>query len=435
MLTFLKSKKFYVLIILIAVATIGYFLLQGEEGVQFETEKIEIADIKQIVDVNGTVESNAIINLRFQRTGKLENINYSVGDQVIEGAQLAKIEDKDAQIEVDRQYAGVKLAKAELNLKYAGPSYEEIIVSETKIKEAQVNLVNSEKRLNDVYLTSAEAERNAELQVEKAKIALENAEKALENAKESSLTTQDIAELDLSSTYQDSQAEILNSIDEVNTSISVSDSILGEDDKTANDAFDQLIDDVTPVIRAGSITKYEDLKLEVTQLRNYYDQISSTFTEEETESALDQSEAALFNSKKLLDQVYDIVNNFDITLLTTFTSSEQETLKNKINTQQAAVTTQLAKVLNLIQTIENAKLGISSTQLSTTSSLDDAKAALAQAEKDLEIAENNLESILIENKIAEHNAQMEIDINDVRLQQARANHNQLIATPRWVDVA
>lgn len=433
-------KKIIIVILVLAVIILAYTYFSNGDEVEFITEEAEIQDIEQVVSVNGTVESHSKIELRFQQSGKLESLNFEVGETVYDGDVLANIENDRLEIEVEKAQSNVNLAQADLDLRYAGPPNEEIRISQMQIEEAQINLNNSKLKYSDVLLGNAESLRKADLEIDNANITLANAEKDLESTDASSTNSVEIAENNLEDAYEDSDTPVLTSVDTIKDALTAADSILGIDNTSANDSFDDRLGDKEPGSEQAARTAYADSKL---ALENLEQQISSheeaqlTATKEELRTKLDTllltAEMALFTTKDLLDKTY---NTLDATITNyKFTAVEQETLKTKISLEQTSINTSLQSIVSIIQTIQSAKLELTRAELTSGSGEDDADAAFKTAENNLKIAESNRQAVLVQSEIDKHTAQMQIDLNEVMLRQSQANYANVVADPRYVDVA
>ncbi|MBD3330957.1 hypothetical protein GF354_05525, partial [Candidatus Peregrinibacteria bacterium] len=367
------KAKFLIPLILIAGIVIYFGFFQDEEE-EYITEVAAIGNVEQIVSVNGAVKSPSIIELRFQQSGKIEDIYFDIGDNIFEGDKIAALEAKLLEIDVERAKAGLAIVEAELNLQYAGPSNEEIRVSNAQIQEALINLKNAEEKYSDTLLSNTEKLKKAELELSNAEIALDKAEDDYEAYLASGVNTEEIAQTDLESAYDDSEAVVNDSIDTIKDSISAADSVLAIDDTSADDEFQDFkgVKAVTELNKAK--VDYKQTKEELKNLEDYYDLVISTWTNDEVEQLLDIAKKSLTQTRDLLANTYAVLEG---TLTDyNFTKADLDALKSSISTEQNYVTDNLSAVENLIQTILGYKLGITSAELSSGINIVSAEAAL-----------------------------------------------------------
>ncbi|MDX9971178.1 MAG: efflux RND transporter periplasmic adaptor subunit [Candidatus Gracilibacteria bacterium] len=435
-------KKILIVSVILAVLSLAYFFLKPEKTKEFVTEKAKIQDIEQIVSVNGTVESNAKIRLRFQTPGKINSILKEVGDKVFKDESLASLDNEILQIQIDQATSNMEMSQAELNLKYAGPSVEDINLSNIKIKQANLALENSKKNYNDILLSNSERKRQAELQYENAKVALANAEKSLSSSGASTTNAYSLAEKNLEASYTNVEPALIIAIDAIDRAITSADTILGIDNKTANDDYDDRLGTKDPNANINAIQSYSKANQDFSNLKTEFEKFEdfksdSTKTEDEkrseTDIVLNIADNTLFSVKDLLDKTYFALDMTPTNFI--FTLESLESLKTRIQTEQTGISTQIQTVKSLIQQITTAKLDLEKAGISGSSGTDTASANFETAKNNLLIAESNLKSVEVQNQLDEHNAKMQIDTNEVLLEEANANHDKLIAKPRAVDTA
>jgi len=432
-------KKFTLGFILIATAIVIYAFFWPQKKVEYITEQSTYTDIQQIIEVNGTVESNSKIDLRFQKSGKIEKINFSVGEPVFEGNVIAQLENENSQIEIEKALANVNIAKADLNLRYAGPSNEEIKVSKARIEEAEINLRNAEQTYDDILLANSEKLRQANLSIDTSKINLDTAEKNKKNTSETSSTTNQIAEKQLQDNYDNSISTITTSIDSIQNALNAADQILGVDQKDADNLFENEFGGRDQLVKILAVQSYNNAKLSKEVLETRFNEFQTkTFeTQEEKnieiENLIYLTQSSLTDTRTVLDKTYYAIEQTPT--INAVTPTLIESLKLKITPYQENINLRLKEINLLIQTIQNLKLEITKTTLGSSSSIDSALLAFEKAKNDYEIALSNLETVKVQNEIDKNNAKRQIDLMNVMLKQANANHENLIADPRYVDIA
>jgi len=434
-------KKIIIIVFFILLSLIFYFYFKPENKIEYVTEKAIITDLEQIVSVNGTVESNAKIRLRFQKSGKVEKINFNIGDKVKKGDELASIDSKIFQIQIEQANANLSASQADLNLRKAGPSNEEIRISETQIEQALVNLNNSKRKYEDSLLINNERLRKAELELENAKVALSNAENLLKTSDASNQNSIEIATKNLKASYIDSEPAIILSVDAIDRAITSADQIIGIENKTANEDYRDRLGTSHPSANIDAINSYSISTREFSDLKDEHEILKKLKANNETEEQINQetdillslTEKALYQTKDLLDKTYFLLDMTPTGF--SFPLSRQEELKSRIANEKSSISTNLQNIQKIIQRITSAKLDLSRAIISESSGTNDALTNFEKAKNNLLILESNLKSVEVQNKIDENNAKMQIDLNEVLLKQANASHALLVATPRSVDLA
>lgn len=124
-------------------------------------------------DGSGTIECTQI-QVAPQVSGKIEKIFFDEGDEVKEGALVARIDKKDYQLRVEEARNNVKLAQAQLDLILAGSRAEDIEAAKEKVREAKAALDLAEadfRRIEQVYKSGSATQK----QYDDAKAAAERA--------------------------------------------------------------------------------------------------------------------------------------------------------------------------------------------------------------------------------------------------------------------
>jgi HlyD family secretion protein len=124
-------------------------------------------------DGSGTIECTQV-QVAPQVSGKIEKIFFDEGDEVKEGALVARIDKKDYQLRVEEARNNVKLAQAQLDLILAGSRAEDIEAAKEKVREAKAALDLAEadfRRIEQVYKSGSATQK----QYDDAKAAAERA--------------------------------------------------------------------------------------------------------------------------------------------------------------------------------------------------------------------------------------------------------------------
>lgn len=151
--TLLKKKRFWViLLIIIAIISLVLVLTRKKEPT-YVTEKAVIGDLKQTVEVTGSVESAQDIDLNFNNPGTLQTITVKAGDQVKAGQVLASLSAGNAASQVADARAAVQIAQSDLDKLLAGASNEDVKVTQETVASAEVAYQKAQDTLSSLEKT------------------------------------------------------------------------------------------------------------------------------------------------------------------------------------------------------------------------------------------------------------------------------------------
>ncbi len=161
---FLKKKWFWIVLVIIVVIIVAIVKFSSQEAVTYITEKASKQDLKQTVEVTGSVKSAADVDLNFTITGTLEDIMVESGDQVKEGELLAQLLAGDVRSQVTDAQAALDLARTELEELLAGASQEDVKVVEEEVASAKtayqtaIDTLDNLERTRDQEIANLKAE-------------------------------------------------------------------------------------------------------------------------------------------------------------------------------------------------------------------------------------------------------------------------------------
>lgn len=154
------------IIIVMVVLVVGGVIYMQTRTVQspYEFVSVRRGDISQEVSVTGRVKPADNVDLSFEKSGAVLSILVKVGDRISRGQILATLNTEEILSQISQAIAGVESAKASF-LQYQsavdaqqakldelrqGSRSEEILISETKVANAQNSLADTENNLVNV---------------------------------------------------------------------------------------------------------------------------------------------------------------------------------------------------------------------------------------------------------------------------------------------
>lgn len=322
-----KTTIFIILGILILVGGFVSYRYVGNNGeILYEFATVQKGNIRQVVSADGSVVADSKIELKFQTNGKIASINYEVGQEVKKGNILAGLESRDQEIKVKQRQASLAQAQANLDLKLAGVSPEDIQVYETAVINAEISLENAQQNLKDIEID---------------------------------------AEEDLSNTYEDA----LNILD---------DSYL----KLYN-AFNT-VDLIQRIYFASNDQESIRVKENKERIKNAMNLAKSFLDIAKNDSKNENIDIALSEMKKALDTIF---NSLALVRELCEKPIYRHTVPA---TNKASLDTQKSNINTANTNITNAQQSISTTEITNETNINAAKAEVSIAEAQLQKAEDEL---------------------------------------------
>jgi RND family efflux transporter MFP subunit len=150
--------------VLVAVLVLGTIYAKSSNRALYDTVKVVRANLAEEVVVSGRVKSAQSVNLAFEKGGRVSSVYVKVGSQVYPGMSLVSVDNGELLASYRGAQANALAEKARFDELVRGPRKEEIAVSETKVKNAEIGLVEAERdlvnALSDAYTRSDDAVRN-----------------------------------------------------------------------------------------------------------------------------------------------------------------------------------------------------------------------------------------------------------------------------------
>lgn len=158
------KKLFIFVIIVFAVSALGGFLYYRSTMSQ-DSELVTVirGDVSEIVSVAGKIKSASVVDLAFERGGKISSVNTVVGAYVGVGQMLLAQDASVLFAQLQGAEADYDAARARLLELKNGTRPEEITLAEIKVQNAKVVFEDSRRSfqnsLRDAYSTSDNAVR------------------------------------------------------------------------------------------------------------------------------------------------------------------------------------------------------------------------------------------------------------------------------------
>ena len=347
----LKSKIFWaVVVVLIIVGAIYIRSASQGKKVEYVTEDVKLGNIVQTVSATGKVKSASEIELNFKNSGKLSVLNVKVGDVVKADDLLAQLKASDLGFQVNRAYADLAEARANLDKLKAGATKEDEAVYQAAVNKAETDLANAQDDLINTEATYRQA---------------------LDNEKQGIL-------VDINSALTKANISLQKVYDTLHYQGSASNF------STANSTLH------------GQVEFDYDLSLiKVDEAELAYNVANLNPTDEEIDSAVELTLAALTQTSKTLDELGTLLDYVNIN--TILTQTNLDALKTTINTERTTANSSYSTVQTSKQSLADAELNYQTKVKDAQNSVSvyEKNLAKAQADLDLKIAAARPEDITL----------------------------------------
>ncbi|MFA6338768.1 MAG: efflux RND transporter periplasmic adaptor subunit [Candidatus Paceibacterota bacterium] len=154
-----------IVVIVLAFSALAYkYYLNQKNLAKYETETVKKADVVEEVSSTGTVKPSHSVDLAFEKSGRISEVNVSVGDYVYSGAVLASLGNSDIESQIEQAKAKLEAEQAKLDELKVGTRPEEIRLVEIQANNAVVSYNDSKQNLfdkiNDSYTRSDDSIHN-----------------------------------------------------------------------------------------------------------------------------------------------------------------------------------------------------------------------------------------------------------------------------------
>ena len=419
------------IIILVVSAVFGLsvvFILAGKQKeINYKTFTVETGGIIQTVSETGTVKASTEIDLGFLNTGKIQRLNFKVGDYILEGQLLAELDYKSLVISKQEAQANYDVAVQTLNKLLAGATNEEKLVAEATVRQAETANESAESEMSRVRSSSAENIAQAE----KSLYDLESDSKETLTTYEQAIAT---AATSLGNTITTSQQFIDNYRDSALVII---------DDKisSANIALDAVNRVLTDEDAENflSVQNNSYLSLALSAYRDGQEQkiiTGSSLTTAKISLSQSSVNSALVNAIYLLDISLTALENTFSALEnsitgSSFTQADIDSHKNTISTHLITINTAVSLLKGAEQNYKNAILAYDT-------GVKSAEDALAQAKSSYSNAVLNAQNALNTSKASAEqqitSAQSKVNATAEGVLVAEAQRERTLATASSYDI-
>lgn len=402
-----RNWKWLVPVFIVLAAVVGYGAYAStRSSTVIVTEAVRRSTLEQSVEATGVLESIDEVDLSFETSGTVKAVYFDVGDTVEEGELIAALDKGELEADVDRAAQAVQIAQSQLDLEEAGASSEEVRVALAAIDVAQAALGAANTALLN-------AQKNGDSKVGSALASLETAQDNLGDTLNDNAQNIQEAKADLVSTLKSSMVE-------VRSALSDADEVLGVQNMTANDEFEDVLSHADPSQLIAAERSYEDGVKSRDAAEDAVFALSASSSAEAVEAASALVEAALGDAAQTL---LDTRRVLDATVIETieFSGADLTALKTSIDTARDAIQTEESAFISDTN-------GLASAVIAANKAESAAKNAVTEAEK-------AYDSAIVSRETGIAAAEADVAVKEYDLQKAQASLDQIEADPRFVDIA
>lgn len=131
----MKRSK-YLVIILLTLALVGCQAQASSFATAPQTATVKRGTLTALVNAAGTVVARSQVNLTFQTSGQVKEIDVQTGDQVKAGQALVKLDATDLELSVAKAQVSLDTAKTKLAQTQAGPKSSDVASARADLASA-----------------------------------------------------------------------------------------------------------------------------------------------------------------------------------------------------------------------------------------------------------------------------------------------------------
>lgn len=432
----LKAHKIKTALIVLVLFG-GWYYYQGTKAVTAPTRYVlgQVQRSPLIVTVTGSgqVSNSNQLDLKPKVSADINAIKVLAGQKVKKGDILVQLDNKELVNQANQARSSFDIAVANLNLKLAGATPEDTLVSQRQVDSAKLAYENSKSNLENTKQGNGESLRKAQIQLDNAQIQLDNAQRAYDSAKSSGNLSQTDSTQGLANAYSNAKSTVNTAVITLRSALVAADGILAIDNGAVNPNLKNVLSVRNTMYLNQANLDYPAAKADLGNLNNAISSAGTSWSSQETDQLLTQTLSALQSMSQLETDTHSA-------LLNTITSSEVtqanlDSYKSSIAGQITSLNSAQNSIQSIQQNIISAKSGVSSTDLSAGGSVSNALASLETAKNNLVTAQSNFNQTKLDIKNSLTQATADVANKKNSLDSAQAQYALKVAKPRPVDIA
>ena len=124
------------------------------QAVPVRTTRVTTAQLDRIISVPGSIVSRDVSTVSVKVAGRIQSIQVELGAEVAEGGVIAKLDPRDAELQLREAMAALAQARARLSLPLDGNDDTVVIDETSTVKQAKAVLIEAQKKRDRIQLLS-----------------------------------------------------------------------------------------------------------------------------------------------------------------------------------------------------------------------------------------------------------------------------------------
>lgn len=432
-ISWFKKHKIITVFLIIIIGVGGYYYQKSKKAsvviTKYVMTNVEKGTIMSTVSGSGQISSSNQIDIKPKVSADIKSVKVKAGDKVKEGDVLAILDDRDLKKALRQAANSVSSAKANLDLKLAGPTNEEIELSENSVDSAKNNYDSSLVDLENTKITNEQNLKKAQLSLDNAKINLDNAQRSYDNSVSSQGVSTDSINQSLNSAYDSANISANSAYVSMNSLMYSADNILAVDNQDNIKSYSYLYGAKNSQSVLDAKAYYSETKVKMAE----FEKLLNSSDTASIDRTLNKGLEALKSAKALSHSLYNVFLSSIVS--SDLSQSTLDGLKQSAISNESSMVSNINSLQTAIQKINDAKLSKTSGNLSSDNSVGSSYSSLNTAKNNYISAQNSLEQAKLDAKKSLESAQNDVNSKKLNYENAIISHNQKIATPRAIDLA
>ncbi|OGF27508.1 hypothetical protein A2303_01440 [Candidatus Falkowbacteria bacterium RIFOXYB2_FULL_47_14] len=383
----MSVKKAIIILVILAAAGGGfvYFALAKKPAAIYTTQAVTRGKIVQTVSETGTVKSANETKLGFLNTGKIDKINFRIGNSVKKQDILAELDYSGLLTRAREAQANLDVARENLNKLLAGATPEEIAVARAGVDQAKTSYEAAQNEL----------ERTRDMVTENTLQAQKNLDDLLNNDP-GSITTYEQSVISAQTSLNNAKATYQRSIDNykaaalatIEDKLAVNNTALDTIDRTVKDEdAEDMISVKNTVYLTNTNIAYGEAKDLLTAAKI---SLAAAKADNNDNTVVAAAEAGLTALNKTFSALQLCFSALEASITSSvFSQADLDALKSGISSQQTLAAAAITALQTAKQNLDSAILSYDTNVSASEESLSVAEAAYDNAVRN---AKNTLSS-------------------------------------------
>lgn len=384
-LGFWKNKKIIygiVLVVIIGGSLYFYYNRNPKNKTSIVQKEwiVKKGDIIVSVNSEGKVVAKDGVDLSFSVTGnslEVDEVFVKEGDRISKGDKIASVKTEALDFNLRTSWSAYQSALADFNEIMEGATDKEISNAKDKIRSAELSLEQAKISLENIKQSVEDNIYSAQKKVDSTKVDFEN-NFDFNNSK------------DIENSYEDLVDIIKSTNIYLDGVLKDSDKILGIDQKSLNDDFENILGVKNKSTLSAAEMSYKNSKIAIKNLNLLAISISSKSDYSDIDKAINQADLTLGEFE---NHLYDMKLVLDATITSVdFSQSQLDSFMSLISSNRASVNTKITTLNSKTKELKDIKDSLGDYKTEYEDALRDLEVAKSDGQRDIKNSEANVVS-------------------------------------------